>query len=162
MTPANDKSYQPGDAAWRFIEPFRDAVSIYGGPEVFLLGFGQLPQPIGHLFAVLWCDAEVCNGGLYQFFSNPTGILAPEAADGFRAVGLHECAALLNLAIREFGESYPRDPAARDDRLHALERPGEERREWDPFYELDDRYYAAREQSGFYERVDEFAMPNAR
>jgi hypothetical protein len=114
------------------------------------------------LFAVLWCDPEVCNGGFHQFFSNPTGILAPEAAAGFRAVGLHECAELLDLAIRQFGEPYPRDQSARDNRLQALERPGEERRDWDPFYELDDLYYAAREQSRFSDRVDEFALRNAR
>jgi hypothetical protein len=153
---------RPGAAAWSLIQPHWDAVSIYDGPIAFLQEFGQLPVPARHLFAVWWCDSEVCNGGFHQFFSNPTGVLAPEALEGFRQVGLTECADLAEAAIGQFVEPYPRDGEARDAALQALERPGEQREQWDPFCDLDDRYYEAKERSRFYERLDEFARRHAR
>jgi hypothetical protein len=117
----------------------------------------QLPEPVKHLYALYLCDFEVCNGVFHQFFSNTSGILAPESAEGFRAVGLHECAKLVEDAVGKFEEPYPRDRDARWHALQEIERPGETREEWDPFYELDDRYYAAKDKSQFYERLDDYA-----
>ncbi|WP_369973953.1 DUF4375 domain-containing protein [Polaromonas sp. SP1] len=37
-------------------------------------------MPSRHLFAVHWCQSEICNGGFMQFFANSTGVLAPEVA----------------------------------------------------------------------------------
>lgn len=122
-----------------------DAVNIYGAPHEFLEPFGRLPTIVGHVFAVFWCNAEVNNGGLHQFFSNPTGVLAPEAVVGMRAIGLHERAKLIEDAVNLFGPDYPRDQDQRGERLAKLERPGKTRREWDPFYEMDRRYYAIRD-----------------
>ena len=136
-------------------------MSIYDGPIIFLNGFEKLPEPARHLFAVWWCDSEVCNGGFHQFFSNSTGVLAPEAAEGFRAIALNECAELVEAAIKMFDEPYPRDQEARLAVLERLKRPGDKRKEWDPFYELDDRYYAAKKQSKLFERLDDYARKNA-
>ena len=146
-----------GASAWRIIEPYWEAVSVYDGPLQFLQDFAQLPEPARHLFAVWWCDAEVCNGGFHQFFANSTGVLAPEAAQGFRAIGLDQCAECVESAIARFGDPYPRDQALRDDGLRKLQRSGVTREEWDPFVDLDDPYYKAREHSRFEERMDQFA-----
>lgn len=162
LTTPEAKEDRPGTTAWRVIEPYCEAVSIYDGRAVFLRGFEQLPEPTRHLLAVWWCDAEVCNGGFHQFFSNFTGVLAPEAAQGFRAVGLAECADLLENAMVKFGEPYPRDRAARRAALEALKRPGQKRSEWDPFGELDKRYYAARDRLGFERTIDDYARRSAR
>ena len=150
-----------GEAAWRLIEPHLDAISIYDGPLRFLQDFAQVPEAPRHMYAVWWCDSEVCNGGFHQFFLNSTGVLAPEAREGFRAMGLMEFADLLDAAIGRFGEQYPRDRDARRAGLQAMRLPGEKRQQWDPLYELDDCYYAAKQASRFYEHLDEFARRHA-
>lgn len=161
MTTPEANENEAGLAAWRVIEPYCEALSIYDGPLVFLDGFERLPEPARHLLAVWWCDAEVCNGGFYQFFTNSTGVLAPEAAEGFRAVGLAECAELVESAIAKFYEPYPRDRAARRAALEVLKRPGEKRAEWDPFGEMDGRYFAARDRLGYHRSIDEYARRSA-
>lgn len=157
MAEASSNSDGLGVAAWRVIEPYWKAVSIYDGPIVFLDGFEQMPEPARHVFAVWWCDAEVCNGGFHQFFFNSTGVLAPEALEGFRAVGLLRCAELLEIAMGKFDEPYPRDRDAREAALEALARDGEKRSEWDPFYEFDDRYYNEIKGGRLFECLDDFA-----
>jgi len=105
----------------------------------FVRRFRAIRPEVGHLYAAHWCHAEVCNGGLHQFFSNTTGLLAPEAVAGFRAIGLPELAEIMAEAMRFFGTPYPR---ARGDREQLLaSRPGRCRKQWDPFQRLDKRFY---------------------
>jgi hypothetical protein len=162
MAESSPNSDQPGAAAWQVIELHLEAVSIYDGPIAFLEGFEKLAEPVRHLFAVWWCDSEVCNGGFHQFFSNSTGVLAPEALEGFREIGLRECADVVEAAIDWFDTPYPRDREARHAALRAIELPGEKREQWDPFNDLDHQYYAAKEREKFDERLDEFARRHAR
>lgn len=69
---------------WRLVEPIWDTVSIYHGPKAFLEQFEAAPEASRTLFAAHWCQSEIDNGGLYQFFCNSTGVLALEAAEAFR------------------------------------------------------------------------------
>jgi len=123
----------------RLIEPVWNSIEIHDGPDVFLSQFGTLRPEVGHVFAAQWCQSEVCNGGFHQFFHNSTGVLAPEALAGFRAIGLHEWAEILQQAMRFFGEPYPRDQQKRQAVLDSIH-IGDDR-EGDPFRELDDRFY---------------------
>ncbi len=108
-------------------------------PRYSYSSFAVRPEA-GLLFAAQWCQSEVRNGGLHQFFSNSTGVLAPEALAGFSAIGLAEWAIILEEAMAYFGNSYPREQA---DRLRLLTgRPGSRREQWDPFCTLDERFYA--------------------
>jgi hypothetical protein len=91
------------------------------------------------LFAAHWCQSEVCNGGFHQFFKNPSGVLAPEAAAGFQAIGMPKCASVISKAMQFFGTPYPRNQVDRQKALSAI--PGESRAEWDPFFKLDDVFY---------------------
>jgi hypothetical protein len=135
-----------GDEYWLAIEPIWDRISIYDGPAVFLEQFKSVQPELGHLFAAHWCQSEVRNGGFHQFFYNPTGVLAPEAAAGFRAIGLEDCAAVVKEAMSFFGSVYPRD---REVRIGLLpEGPEDTREEWDPFDELDSRFYDALDGEG--------------
>ncbi len=130
---------QPDNSYWQLIDPIWRSVSIYDGAEVFLHQFEQLRPEVGHLFAAQWCVSEVCNGGLHQFFANSTGVLAPESLEGFRAIGLKKLAAILAEAMQFFGPRYPRD---REERSRLLPRAdGRKRREWDPFFRLDKRFF---------------------
>jgi len=162
MSDVPSKRDRPGAEAWQLIEPHWEAVSIYDGPIAFLDGFECLSAAARHLFAVWWCDSEVCNGGFHQFFSNSTGVLAPEALEGFQAIGLHETAKVVEIALAKFGDPFPRDRHKRQSALHSIELPGEKRKEWDPFYDLDSRYYAAMKRDSYYQKLDDFARQHVR
>ena len=133
------EAQQPGERYWSVVEPFWRAVSIYDGPDDFTRQFSELPLVARHLLTAHWCQSEVRNGGLHQFFSNSTGVLAPEALAAFRAIGLTEWAAILAEAMQFFSEPYPREQADRREQLAG--RSGERREEWDPFFALDKRFY---------------------
>jgi Domain of unknown function (DUF4375) len=109
------------------------------GPDEFVRLFRSIRPEIGHLYAGHWCQSEVCNGGLHQFFSNTTGLLAPEAVDGFRAIGASVWADILAEAMEMFGSPYPRVREVRERFLPIHQpRPHEE---WDPLSRFDDRFY---------------------
>src|SRR5262249_18955172 len=95
---------------------------------------------VGHLFAAHWCMSEICNGGFHQFFSNSTGVLAPEALEGIQAMGLTAWADTLAEGMRVFGTPYPRDREERREML-MRERRGTDRSEWDPFRALDRQFF---------------------
>lgn len=133
---------EPGAVAWAVVEPYWELVDIYGSPDDFLVTFAQVPKIAGHLLAVRWLNSEVCNGGLHQFFHNPTGVLAPEAVEGLEAIGASKAAAVVREAMTMLGLPYPRSREKRIARLWQIEQPGEKRTEWDPFNALDDRYDA--------------------
>jgi hypothetical protein len=130
---------EPGEEYWSFIEPIWDAVSIYDGPDVFLDQFRKVTPEQGHIFAAHWCQSEVCNGGFHQFFRNPTGVLAPEASAGFRAIGLDDCAEILEDAMSFFGANYPREQQKREAILDRIQ--GDTSEEWDPFNHLNNKFY---------------------
>jgi len=133
---------QPGEHYWSLVEPVWHSISIYALPDEFLTQFAAARPVVGHLFAAHWCQSEVCNGGLHQFFGNSTGILAPEAREGFRAIGIAEWADILDEAMQFFGDPYPRQQEDRLARLLPLMREHRgTRQQWNPFYTLDERFY---------------------
>ncbi|MDH3228918.1 MAG: DMP19 family protein [Alphaproteobacteria bacterium] len=145
---------------WDHIEPFWESVSIYDGPEEFLLRFTEMPEHAAHLFALHWCASEVCNGGFHQFFFNSTGVLAPEAVAGFRAIGMPQTAAVVAAAMASFGEPYPRDREERQDALDALDREDADDDDWDsPFGDIDNRFYdfLGSENGGMERAAESFA-----
>ena len=154
-------SDHPNDAAsggyWDVLEPYWDRIDIYNGPERFLATYAAAPAVVQTLFAAHFCESEISNGGLHQFFMNPTGVLAPEAVDAFRRIGCPAAAAILERAMAFFGTPYPR---LQDDRINRLNaRAGTSRAEWDPFVELDGGFYESLgpEHQPFYEALDRIA-----
>jgi hypothetical protein len=142
---------------WSVLEPFWDHVNIYDGPDQFLATYQAIPVVPRVLYAAHFCESEITNGGLHQFFSNDTGVLAPEAIQSFRALRLPTAAAILAEAMTFFGPVYPRDRATRLERLGTI--PGEERSEWDPFFHLDDQFYESLGPAhrAFFDALDLFA-----
>ncbi|HZH98833.1 MAG TPA: DUF4375 domain-containing protein [Fimbriimonadaceae bacterium] len=94
---------------WDWVEPVWDSINIYDGPELFLKTYREAPSVSRLLFAAHFCQSEVCNGGLWQFFENSTGVLAPEAVEAFRRIGQDGVAATLAVAMDRLGSPYPRD-----------------------------------------------------
>jgi hypothetical protein len=124
---------------WSLTDAYQDKIDIYGSPAKFERTFARAPTEIGYLYAARWCHDEVCNGGFHQFFSNSTGVLAPEALAAFNAMKLKRAAKLLEKAMAFFGKKYPRDAATRQRKLDRLTGEGPE--DWDPFYRLSLQYY---------------------
>lgn len=151
---------RPGSAYSQVVDPYWERVDIYCGRDPFLRTFAEVPAPAGHLLAVQWCQSEVCNGGFHQFFMNPTGVLAPEAARGFRAIGMPAMAEHVEQAMAIFGASFPRE---QEERQRVLEGTigrspdGADRDEWDPFVALDDAFYAAMDDDALYDAADAYA-----
>jgi Domain of unknown function (DUF4375) len=112
---------RPSKPCWSVIEPFWNEIEIYEGPEIFARTFSSVPRPAGLLFAAHFCQSEICNGGFRQFFSNSTGVLAPEAIEGFNAIGQDFVAGIIQEACSLFGQPFPRERSLRLSKLEAID-----------------------------------------
>lgn len=157
---AKPEAEKKPEGYWALIEPYWEAVSIYDGPETFLRQFSTLPVASKHLFAANWLISEVCNGGFSQFFFNSTGVLAPEAVQGLKEIGLPGLAAISEEAMAWLGPDYPRERDLRCDLLEAFEDVHGEGHGPDCLVcSIDERFYAlmATESGGFEQAADLFA-----
>jgi hypothetical protein len=102
---------------WELVEPIFSTINIYNGPEAFAASIIEVPRPCLLLFAAHMCLSEVHNGGFLQLLWNNTGVLVPEAVEGFAAIGMPTMSALVTQAALPLGSPYPRD---RDMRWDAL------------------------------------------
>jgi Domain of unknown function (DUF4375) len=152
QSPFSRGRYTPREMGyWSIVEPVWDAINIYDGPEVFAQTFASAPRASGLLFAAHFCQSEICNGGFGQFFGNSTGVLAPEAVEGFREIGQLEVAALIEKAIGLFGSVYPRDRNERETFLTHVSRSSLDALD-EMFYSLIDS-----EAGGFIVAADRYA-----
>lgn len=92
--------------------------------------------------------SDIDNGGFHQFFHNSTGVFAPEMVQWCLRSGLGDVADVIRQAMSTLtaGE-YPR---SREGRLLALSRFPVlgNREQWDPFYRLDEEFYALLSNNG--------------
>lgn len=99
------------------IDHLFEAVNIYDGVPDFFESIKNVPRPILLLYAAHFCLSEVHNGGFLQLFMNSTGVLVPEAVEGYHALQMPELAGVFAAAAACLGSPYPRD---RDERWDAL------------------------------------------
>ena len=64
------------------IDPLWWLANIYDGPDEYERSLQPFATPQRLVFAMCWYDAEVCNGGHDQFYSNSTGIVWRDALRG--------------------------------------------------------------------------------
>jgi hypothetical protein len=121
---------------WPISDVPSDEISIYDGPEVFLVDFAKVSRAHQVVFAACWLQAEVLNGGLRQFFSNDTGVLAPEAVLACQTLGLPQLAQKCEEAMAWFGHPYPRERALRQAALEKFVVANPEA--YSPFDDLDE------------------------
>jgi hypothetical protein len=160
------KYMAPGETYWSTLDPIWDAIKI-DTPDVFAQTFGAIPRSIGLLYAAHFCQSEVCNGGFTQFFWNSTGVLAPEAVEGFMAIGQAQVANVVRRAMEMLGAPFQRDRAARWQALEVLRgEPNKEIQSGRPNYRnialfgpLEDEFNSllAREAGGFEIAADSYA-----
>jgi hypothetical protein len=147
---------------WDLVKPIWEAVSIYEGGDTFIKQYNASPEPSRNLLAAHWTQSEVRNGGFAQYFSNSTGVLAPEAVVAFRALEMPQCAAMIERAMTFFEQPYPRECEERDEVVEAAyEASGDE--DFDPFDGLDEPFFELldTENGGFETAADKYAAVNA-
>jgi Domain of unknown function (DUF4375) len=132
------------------VEPVWDSVNISDGPAAFRDTFDSAPRISALLFAAHFCQSEICNGGFRQFFWNSTGVLAPEAVEGFREIGQSKVAMLIQSAMQLVGNPYPRD---RQERQECLSRVAK-----DALDALDEKFFLLidSEAGGFENAADQY------
>jgi hypothetical protein len=141
---------KPGDKYRSLVATVWDAIDIYKDPAVVLTTFHQARRESALLYAAYFCQYEICNGGFYQFFHNATGVLAPEAIEGFTAIGQTQIADVVRQAMKVMDTPYVRESDPRRDSLPSR----------DAFREFDKRFYALidAEAGGFDVAADNYAV----
>ena len=122
------------ELVWKAIEIVWDAVSIYDGPEMLDAGLKLATRGQTALYAVWWTQSEVRNGGFYQYFDNPTGIVVEYARDGFKYIGANDLASVVERAMSRFPKGHP--PLEQAVRRRALQKLGPK-----PLDGIDDEFY---------------------
>lgn len=128
-----DDAVIAGDDPMAVIDPVWWTASFYEDYETYERTLAGFSWPQRLVWAVLWFNSEVCNGGHDQFFSNSTGMVWPEALEGFDAIGRPDLSAILREAVARFPSPPPREREPREDLLDACE---------SNFDDLDDLYFA--------------------
>ena len=90
---------------WEYIATAYKEVSIHKGPARFAADLRRFSLDIGDLLAVHWFLSEMSNGGISQFFANPTAVVAERAVVGFSNLGLPKAADALKMSIWKAGDS---------------------------------------------------------
>ena len=93
----------------------------------------------------LRAHCQVHNGGFLQFFWNSPGLIAPEAADGFKAIGMPMLASLLLTTAALLGSPYPSGRDARWDAL--LMASGRDQRDLKRIFKKSSNMYLAFEEA---------------
>lgn len=93
---------------WDHIKDAFAKVSVYDGEEIFASGVSKLPDYAGDLLATHWFLSEMSNGGIAQFFDNPTCVVTERAMIGFRTMDLPQVADAIERAVWKL-ESAPED-----------------------------------------------------
>jgi len=106
---------------WSIVETAYRSISVHQDPAAFLEQLAGATRVERVLLPAHWCQSEVLNGGLWQFFMNSTGVLCPEAIEAYGALGMPKLSSVLKDAASWFGPEYPR---AKKDRRSMLSLAG--------------------------------------
>jgi len=129
------KKIDDNEFVWHTVEPVSSWVDIYDGDQYLLTQYASLNRDQVCLHAVWWCHVECQNGGMHQFFSNSTGVVAPEALEGFERFG----AKAHHKEFQKIMTSFPRKEPSRDRKI----RQAQLRRRW-PTGTIDEEFPGAR------------------
>ena len=107
----------------------------------------KFPRDILLLSASMYGHSDICNGGFHQFFSNDTGMYAPEMLEFLNRAGLTNAAHVMEAAMSRIEPRFSRSRIQRASFLQSVGeiRPSELK---DPFEDLNDPYYLATGEHG--------------
>lgn len=103
---------------WQLVDPVWDSLVQWDEISVFEKTFAKTDSTARALFCAHWLYSEFCNGGFHQFFWNSTGILALEAFDAYKEIGMPIAAEIVRRSISWFPKRYPRE---REERIRLLD-----------------------------------------
>jgi len=153
------------DSYWWHIDAAFRKVDIYNGGEALQKSFTPLPAHIKDLVVAHWFLSEIANGGVAQFYLNPTGVLAPEAASSFASMGLPVVADAVRRSLTIFGASFPRDEESRVTALLRIAKKNdpEEIFESNLFSDIETAIYdfGGTDLGRIYDRMDAYAKERA-
>jgi len=132
-----------------YYQPHYEKFNFYDGRDAWLNSISDIPPKAIHLFCVHWLHLEVYNGGFWQYFFNSTGTSAPEAVEGFAAIGMPEVSTVVEEAISMLGSPFPGEKVARE----GIVGPPDDRMD---FGDLDDAFYALADTEKFFRRLPKF------
>ena len=142
--------------AFDLIDPVWWSVSIYDGLEQYESDLTAFTKEQRLVFAVIWYDSEVNNGGHDQFFFNSTGIVWKDALEGLKAISANERAKNFQEVIDKWDGDIPFDRAERQEKLDKLTFIPETDDYIDLFGNNDSAYYRSDEN------LDELIMKYAK
>ncbi len=132
------------ESYWDLVEPIFSTVDL-DGSDKFRASIRLIPRPILLLYAAHFCLSEVRNGGFFQFFWNSTGLIAPEAVEGFHAIGMTKLASVVETAAAPLGLPFPRDRDGRWDAMLAAS--GRDEDDLKRIFEGNSNFYLAFEEA---------------
>jgi hypothetical protein len=100
-----DDALLSGEDALAIIEPVYWTVNIYGSPQEYEASLKAFSRPQRLVLGLHAYIAEVNNGGHEQFYLNSSGIVWPDAIEGFTAIGVPEGALILRESAERLGGS---------------------------------------------------------
>jgi hypothetical protein len=142
----DDATIAEGDL-WKVIDPVWWSASIYDGAEEYDRSLRSFSRSQRLLFAALWYQYEVDNGGHKQFYFNSTGIVWKDALEAFKSMGLTAFEAILRESAERLGGSPSLDREERNSQLDTVA---------PDFDDLDERFYEADEAIGLDDRLKSF------
>ena len=137
---------------------YYDQFNFYEGRDVWLQSIADIPAKSVHLFCVHWLHLEVYNGGFSQYFYNSTSTSAPEARDGFRAIGMEDVAAIVDDAMLMLGTPFPFEKAEREALVGYTDDLLDFGKLDSAFYELADTDKIFRRKPRFVDFADAYAL----
>jgi HEAT repeat protein len=112
-------------------DPLRSAWAPDEGED-----WSDFSEPRRHVSAVQILDADVCNGGFWQYFFNPSGDLWPDAMAGLEAIGAKHDRELVGRALAMFAQPLSTDREQRARQLSELAEQDEK-----AFHELEQSFF---------------------
>lgn len=140
------------------LNPLLDQLDAYTHlDEAYAAILAKHPR-LGLLFAAHCCMAEICNGGFFQLYTNSTGYMAPEAVEGFIALGKPKTADCIARSLKLLPEPFIRDWQLRVRAIEALCSSKPPKLKPNTFTALEDEFIELfDEENGSYEEAaDEF------
>ena len=95
------------------LEDYEGQVDIFGDADAYVSQISKVPRKIQNLIALNFFVSQVVNGGLLQFFSNSSGVVAPEAVVALAEINQVRAGEILKTAMKHFGNDYPRNRETR-------------------------------------------------
>jgi hypothetical protein len=137
------------------LAPVRQRVDLYGEASEALEQIESLERPQIGLMAADRAHSEICNGGFYQLFYNSSGLLVPEAMEGFEMLDVPELAEIVRSAVETFEAPYPRDRESRLLELTVVEN-ATSLSEHELFHNQDSSFLETTDSTSFRRREESF------